>query len=504
MDTVSSEDPDEVMEAVRLGKIRGKKSDMELFPDDDDAASAQETLQHYSLYAFASHNGASRWKHAPGDFEKGSAMGHEDEHFSSLLPEHTIKLHVFKEDQHAGELPWEYYKESVLEQLPHRWGSRHDSLLTIAHFERRRGHSMHSTPPASSLASAFGVNRDRASLPSSSSLLLSNIHSSLLHVAGLPVSSQGRAHSELEHIEQPNVVVAHTRDGIEVVHLHTGRPLCALELPNKKGVYADVNSDGVIDHIETVIKRDEKEKRCYGWITSGVPPTDTLMGVDICEPHGFQIFSMRKHRKRKTKIETGPIALLDRMPYTYRQRGFDTLFLVSSGDLSSFDSGGKQNWRISTSADWEPWTWKSAKKENAFLEAAFRPTLHSYPMEVFGEERHVVAIGRESISVVSQDGYEVATARVCGGTPMDNAITVGDFNGDGVNDFVVITSDSMCGYQFERHTTSIFFPALVISFLIIIAVLTIRSSARGGVGGAAAAPRRAARRFDHASNMHME
>lgn len=49
--------------------------------------------------------------------------------------------------------------------------------------------------------------------------------------------------------EQPaNAVVADLGEGLEALHLYTGRPLCALTLPSP-GLHADVNGDGVLDHV---------------------------------------------------------------------------------------------------------------------------------------------------------------------------------------------------------------------------------------------------------------
>ncbi len=49
--------------------------------------------------------------------------------------------------------------------------------------------------------------------------------------------------------EQPaNAVVADLGEGLEALHLYTGRPLCALTLP-APGLHADVNGDGVLDHV---------------------------------------------------------------------------------------------------------------------------------------------------------------------------------------------------------------------------------------------------------------
>lgn len=37
------------------------------------------------------------------------------------------------------------------------------------------------------------------------------------------------------------------QEGIEAIHLYTGRTICKLHLP-KDGLHADVNGDGVLDH----------------------------------------------------------------------------------------------------------------------------------------------------------------------------------------------------------------------------------------------------------------
>lgn len=62
------------------------------------------------------------------------------------------------------------------------------------------------------------------------------------------------------------VVVARTRDGLEAVDLSTGRPLIAVALPaaaSGAGVYADVNGDGVVDHVQV---RDGSQRSCvYMW-----------------------------------------------------------------------------------------------------------------------------------------------------------------------------------------------------------------------------------------------
>ena len=47
----------------------------------------------------------------------------------------------------------------------------------------------------------------------------------------------------------PNVILAHLEEGIEAVHLYSGRTICKLHLP-PNGLHTDMNADGVLDHIQ--------------------------------------------------------------------------------------------------------------------------------------------------------------------------------------------------------------------------------------------------------------
>ena len=38
------------------------------------------------------------------------------------------------------------------------------------------------------------------------------------------------------------------QEGIEAIHLYTGRTICKLHLP-RNGLHADINGDGVLDHV---------------------------------------------------------------------------------------------------------------------------------------------------------------------------------------------------------------------------------------------------------------
>jgi hypothetical protein len=91
----------------------------------------------------------------------------------------------------------------------------------------------------------------------------------------LTFSSDTQANSS--HPQTTNALVAHLKEGIEAIHLYSGRTICKLLLPPHQ-LHADVNGDGVLDHVqasgghgqETVVVPglNEPMKQCWAVATS--------------------------------------------------------------------------------------------------------------------------------------------------------------------------------------------------------------------------------------------
>lgn len=112
-------------------------------------------------------------------------------------------------------------------------------------------------------------------------------------IIDIPGFSKAESHSQLDHISEPNVVVAKHKDGIEVIHLFTGRPVCRLQLQD--GLYIDLNDDGIIDRIQAFVGTGhfkgksisaavfKKHFVCYAYATTGVPTLEPLFNVSLCD-----------------------------------------------------------------------------------------------------------------------------------------------------------------------------------------------------------------------------
>lgn len=156
---------------------------------------------------------------------------------------------------------------------------------------------------------------------------------------GVPASTRA-PHSDEEHTREPNVLVAHTRHGIEAVHLWSGQPLCHLHLSDR-GLWHDLNGDGILDvahGVGAVAGGEEGEGRlagrgtrrshtrlpsCYARVSAaagcmgsqpkaaalthpprdrrlqvmtGVPPTEPLFNGSLCSPStGVPTFDTATH-----------------------------------------------------------------------------------------------------------------------------------------------------------------------------------------------------------------
>ena len=197
-------------ERERMAKLRSSGGAAGHSPTVDELLESEHNMgepEHFSFFAFEGKSGKVRWTHDADDFYGETSP--ED----ILHPQHK---------HHKGEVDWRNFRQSMTNSLPHHWATREDTSLILAHFEKRRSGKESHRRMESKRSNAVP-------------------HS---HVTDLPFGGL-KPHLPSEHINDPNSIVAHLRDGVEVIHLYTGRPLCRISL--KRGaVHADLDADGVI------------------------------------------------------------------------------------------------------------------------------------------------------------------------------------------------------------------------------------------------------------------
>lgn len=99
------------------------------------------------------------------------------------------------------------------------------------------------------------------------------------HVIGYAYGGH-RPHSNHEHVENPNAVVIHTHNGIEVLNLLSGQPITELRLPSDGAVYTDINSDGEIEQV--LWGQQDEYSPCYIEIWRINPVKERIEQMPVC------------------------------------------------------------------------------------------------------------------------------------------------------------------------------------------------------------------------------
>lgn len=176
------------------------------------------------------------------------------------------------------------YRRSLLRLLPHAWSSSVDTRLEVAMLYRHGPNGK---------GSGEGLGRKGIR------------HSSSGRGKPSPPNEDDRGRAETRGTGGGAVqaVVARTREGLEAVELSTGRPLGSVALPAASsgggGVYADLNGDGVVDHVQ--VERRKTKLACSsawgeGGVGSGPRRRDLERGrkayLSVFIPHLFRMMIM--------------------------------------------------------------------------------------------------------------------------------------------------------------------------------------------------------------------
>ena len=443
--------------------------------DRDLAAEAESDSDHFDYYAFEGGTGAFRWKHESGDFTR-SAAGHEHHRdggsggdLSSSSDEETLTAqHDYRLDaervrnaRHFGEAACRDFRESFArDALPHSWRTREDTEMVLASVHR------HKRPKREEYR-----REDRARDGDSS-------------VARSDDSSVSAASSV------PNAVVSRRERGVEIFHLHSGRPICSSHLPAQQ-LHADIDGDGVIDHAfarggggssgaHASLAFDREEETfgasasalfgsappCWGFVSSGVPPRHAAFDGSVCrgalgatrhgkrhhggEPSGGYMSSNNVEVLVPVAIRRGE----ERVARSRRRAVKDVVFLNSRGDLTCYAFNGVKRWQIKSDATWlkgsgavpsleafEMGTrtprrnaFKSAKSNSGSKSGSKSGSSSSSTRDV------ALAVGSSSFAIATPSGYVLFRSHLPreAGTVTAPAI-VADADGDGLLDVCIRT-----------------------------------------------------------------
>ena len=279
----------------------------------DEYYSKVKRAEQFNYFAFDGRTGAVRWKHEDGPSmeqedvtadnmdvgskENGYRMTKSDLRYMNAVGENNVGSGQSNEGDRTT-MDWKEFRSSVLRSLPHSWSERDDTSLSVAHFDRDRHHrrsarwtshlSSSSSATASATAAAAKANSKYPSGRKSSDAM------GYAGVGGMGSRSGSGSGSgdnnDSKHASTPNVIVAHTRRGLEILHLFTGRTVTRVPMPETRfgggsGAYVDVDGDRVIDHIQGIpgLEDEVAQSKQYAGMETGAAETVESEEDDVSE-----------------------------------------------------------------------------------------------------------------------------------------------------------------------------------------------------------------------------
>ncbi|XP_062582236.1 uncharacterized protein LOC134244004 isoform X2 [Saccostrea cucullata] len=422
--------------------------------DQQSNSTEDNTLTHFSSFAVSALDGTVRWHHLPGDFGEIATNVkdiHGDHHWKLALKRHRL---------HVGEAPWTMYKKEFNSFTPHLWRSLEDTKLTLGRFRKSEESSQPDTPSSQRMALT----------PE--------------HVIGYAYGGH-RPHSNHEHVENPNSVVIHTHNGIEVLNLLSGRPVTELHLPGDGAVYLDIDGDGEIEQV--LWGQQDDYSPCYIEIWRINPVKERIEQLPVCRITRLFFTSSWAYDEDNLKKlppiiaksvarKTGLLRYLMGHHLPKFSHKYDIITFGGVGRVSSWDREGNVNWQVAIPANWAKASVDIKKNKERD-----RPAYQRF-MEEFWPSRVLMSIpvyGQKNVVALSGYSEFVLVDLVSGNLLAEHSLPchptapliVGDFDNDGVNDVIVTCSLGYIGFSLHHKTNHIFTALYGLTVFILIILL---------------------------------
>ncbi|XP_071913575.1 uncharacterized protein [Coffea arabica] len=478
-------DPFEEIELAEKNAEQHRRSASEKEASDN---SGMVDLRHFAFYAFAGRSGQLRWSRKKEDIESHPPDA------SQLIPQHNYKLDAHAlNSRHPGEFECRDFRESILGVMPHHWDRREDTLFELAHFRRHKRKTVKKTP-GKNMNYPFHKPEENHPPGKDTSKKISNAIGKAVNYAKsakskkpLPYIPTITNYTQLWWV--PNVVVAHQKEGIEAVHLASGRTICKLHL-QEGGLHGDINGDGVLDHVQVVGANGAEQtvvsgsmevlRPCWAVATSGVPVREQLFNASICHHSPLNLFQHGEFSRgfgRMLDVSSLEVATPILIPtndgHRHRKGSHgDVVFLTNRGEVTSYSPGllghdASWNWQILTGA-----TWSNPPSPSGLTESGqVIPTLKAFRLRPRDGRDLILAAGDQEAVVLSPGGSTLTTVELPA-SPTHALVTV-DFSNDGLTDLILVTSNGVYGFVQTRQPGALFFSTLVGCLIVVMGVLFV-------------------------------
>ena len=390
------------------------------------------------------------------------------------------------------------FRESIMNPysnvLPLSFHDSNDSKIILTHFDRR----MHKSKK----------KQQKGGMKMKKTRFFSNLS---LFDKERKATTSGAPTTPLQHHERSNVVLFHNHEGMNVFSLRNGSPVCHTPL-RPGGVYADLNKDGVIDHLRVftdntsqrnnALKPTQKRHTfsrnqfvdenmvamkdfppqsddhplCHATLLSGILARDELFRIYLCagltKNYKRKKGTDRLEQLKQIGVSSGPPLLVESFSTKNGKSREDIIFFLNHGSIQRYDASGELQWSRNRPSENIP-RWDSESIEsNGFLGRINFQQLSNQIANI----RPILCMGNDEMIIMSSGG-----GRILANVPFPQLVVgppiLADIDGDGTTDILVMTKDAIWGYSVKIIGRSflirISIAILVIGFLVAIIFATI-------------------------------
>ena len=372
-------------------------------------------VEHINYYALNLKDGEIIWEHERDDEDDvGDNIDHAKREIDYLEVYQEMRLQAaYDHEWHSIE--WHEFHDCIYQHLPHTWTSFFDTKMVPAHFSR----DVELSPPE------YIQPKTR---------IQSN-------------------YNDFDLIKNPNVLLIHHMNGIEVVHLFTGKSVLHMTLITSTTAsgssFVDFNGDDILDEITTYSQLDYHElyhmgddANCQLEIKVASSGEDQFE-YNVCEKQNrFDLLrNIHKNKQRRSIQFLSPLLIKNHKFTAHDGRPtYDIYHLNSDGLLTAIDHTGKLLYQKTIDVTW---------KMNEVDMPTFKPYLAEYPFVYENNKSHtfMIAQGDTSINILDLQGNVVSSKKF---DHIEHPIMLpiyGDINNDGKNDVIIVTEKRIMGFN---------------------------------------------------------
>ncbi len=287
------------------------------------------------------------------------------------------------------------------------------------------------------------------------------------------------------HMGKPNVVIFHGSEGLAILSLKNGSPVCHISLMDN-ALYADIDQDGVIDTVQVITTPESVDKSsavkslihriagparerqvqadgpsiCHALVTSGLPPREEVFTVPLCV--GGSANPSRLH------LSAAPPLLVEgSLGY-----GSDVVFAMNNGVVARFDFNGHEVWRkhsVQPAAFLGRIQFGGVREAHSSVSASSHRNQHRPGSPV----RPILISGEDGAALISPASGKVLCS-VSFPQSVASQPVLADLTGDGTDDLLIVSNDAIWGYRVVVETgRSGGFVIVVVTLLIGVALAAL-------------------------------